>query len=538
MIQLPPDTYGQAIIHATWFGDNATHTYQLLFAMVELRPTELPIATASPMDRCRYGSAKQYAFYQRFPMSVDDALRCYDQALHNLPSLPPDPPCYPDETPLRGGPFVQIPDQPTFLSSRNLPFAPDWMRDCRVHFLFPEQPLAHDVRQAIADPKISEQLNDWLHFDLVEAYDEFQGTFCVLAPNPVFRSIRKVHLERPRDDCAESLAYKIVTRDGRLPDGVRLEITNELPIGRTDPMVHTFGTDPVVVFDAPAPIHAEGRNVTHTDFGLLHWREPHPIIRGFNVNLALGGDARRVKVPDAGKRRPAYEYDADRLHDAGTSTIGESTPHSRIISRITRAAGKRHRKRIGRDQDQQWFYKSHRKAADFVRRKIRNARESVLIADPYFNARALMAFAHASEWDDVDIKILASAEGLKESTCDGTRQDVAGQLHAALETTFTYTTRRPEIRVMRGKSAPLHDRFLAVDGEVWFPGNSFDTLGDRAGLIIRLPDPDPVVDELMALWSEACPFDDWLARRESDRSSDDDRFRRSDDSDSERRSDV
>ena len=149
------------------------------------------------------------------------------------------------------------------------------------------------------------------------------------------------------------------------------------------------------------------------------------------------------------------------------------------------------------------------------------ARDSILIADPYFNARALMAFAHASQWENVDIKILASAEGLKESTCDGDGQDVASELNAALETTFSYATRRPEIRVMLGKSAPLHDRFLVVDGEVWFPGNSFDTLGDRAGLIIRLPDPDPVADELMALWSEACAFADWFARRESDRGDDD-----------------
>ena len=91
MIQLPPDTYGQAILHATWFGDNATQTYHLLFAMVELRPTELPVTTGSPMHTCQYGRAKQYAFYQRLPMSVDDALRCYDRALHNRPSLPPTP---------------------------------------------------------------------------------------------------------------------------------------------------------------------------------------------------------------------------------------------------------------------------------------------------------------------------------------------------------------------------------------------------------------------------------------------------------------
>ncbi|MFM2462014.1 hypothetical protein, partial [Klebsiella pneumoniae] len=42
----------------------------------------------------------------------------------------------------------------------------------------------------------------------------------------------------------------------------------------------------------------------------------------------------------------------------------------------------------------------------------------------------------------------------------------------------------------------LHDRFLAVDGAAWFTGNSLNAIGQRESLVIKLPDPKPVIRRL------------------------------------------
>ena len=59
----------------------------------------------------------------------------------------------------------------------------------------------------------------------------------------------------------------------------------------------------------------------------------------------------------------------------------------------------------------------------------------------------------------------------------------------------------------------LHDRFLRVDGHLYTLGNSLNSLGDRASLVLRIPDPDPVFRELDELWRRAESLADFAARR-------------------------
>jgi hypothetical protein len=55
-----------------------------------------------------------------------------------------------------------------------------------------------------------------------------------------------------------------------------------------------------------------------------------------------------------------------------------------------------------------------------------------------------------------------------------------------------------EVRVMDNRDGEpvLHDRFLVVDGAVWFSGNSFNAIGQRESLIVKLPDPTAVIIRL------------------------------------------
>ncbi|MDZ7641450.1 MAG: hypothetical protein U5J62_05430 [Desulfurivibrio sp.] len=53
------------------------------------------------------------------------------------------------------------------------------------------------------------------------------------------------------------------------------------------------------------------------------------------------------------------------------------------------------------------------------------------------------------------------------------------------------------------QSSMLHDRFLVIDDTVWFLGNSLNTLGEKASLIVKLPNPDEIVDQLEGMLNEA-----------------------------------
>src|SRR5580693_8418724 len=85
---------------------------------------------------------------------------------------------------------------------------------------------------------------------------------------------------------------------------------------------------------------------------------------------------------------------------------------------------------------------------------------------------------------------------------------------AAIGTFARRGIRNAEALVLIGKVPPLHDRFLVVDERVWFLGNSLNALGDRASMILQLPDPEQVIHRLQALRQEAVPFEEYVKRRQ------------------------
>lgn len=60
---------------------------------------------------------------------------------------------------------------------------------------------------------------------------------------------------------------------------------------------------------------------------------------------------------------------------------------------------------------------------------------------------------------------------------------------------------------MPGADTPVvHDRYLVVDNEVWHCGPSFNELGERLGVMVRLPDPLSVRRFLSKIWGRSSPL--------------------------------
>jgi hypothetical protein len=80
----------------------------------------------------------------------------------------------------------------------------------------------------------------------------------------------------------------------------------------------------------------------------------------------------------------------------------------------------------------------------------------------------------------------------------------------SLEDLNKYQQLASEVRVISASS--LHDRFLVVDDDVWFVGNSLNSLGEKASMIIRLPNPNEVIGRLHELSSKASTLDDYIGK--------------------------
>ena len=506
--------YRQAIIHLAWFRDDKVR--RLIFGMVELRPNEFPEAAGCCWKSFRTEpKSRKYLHYQRFALPVADAVEWYRRAARGAITLPRDPERTPgrDRVDLKGSPFVEEPPWPHLVTSNELAFAPDWMHGSRTHFLFPTVTPPRSVVEIIQVRKNRDKLEEWINFDIVEAYPDYQGVLCMLAPNPVFRSIEPTRVEHAMTGSGETFAYKLVARQGQRLDGLRLEITNERLRGRMDPLVHEFRGDAIAVLESPAEVGKEGLTITHPTLGLLSWHEPLPLLRSIHTRMEIVQRRKRIRVPSGGRKRPGYEYEVAEVGLGSKDVVGNALENADIVSRLAGAEHRRSLRRAAKDYDQQWFHRMPGDAAHYVRQRIGRARETVLIVDPYFAGRELFAFGHAIRRPEVELRILTSTQGFG-SDCEGrSKSDAAKQLMDNLDQTFKDYPVRPAIRVLTGDPPTVHDRFLIIDGSVWFSGNSLHTLGERAGVIVRLPDPTPIITKLNAFWQCSPPLSDWLGNR-------------------------
>ena len=503
--------YRQAVIHLAWIRN--AETGYLLFGMVELRPNELPDAIGCA-TRSFHADPKrcESLHYRRFVLSAMDALEWYERAASGTLALPREPgqAAGEDETKLVGGPFVQEPPWPHLVTSNELIFAPDWLHGSRTHFLFPEKALRGWIAEAVRLRANREALEQWLHFDVVDAYSDYQGVLCLIAPNPVFRSMERTHVEDATTSPTETMAYKLIARQGQRLDGLRLEVVDERLRGRMEPLVHEFGGDAITTLGFPAEINQEGQSITHPVHGLLDWHEPLPILRTVHTRMGLVTRRKTVQVPAAGRKRPAYEYEVNEVGSEEESVVGDAVDAAAVITRLADAEHRRTLRQAANDYDQKWFYRARDEAILYLRERIGRARETVFIVDPWFAGRELLAFGHAIRSPDVELRVLTSVQGLGRDALGDSKVDSGRKLLRIVNETFDSYPRKPEIRVLSGKLPPVHDRFLVVDGGVWFSGNSLNTLGERAGMIVKLPDPRPVVVRLEAFWCRASPLSDWL----------------------------
>jgi hypothetical protein len=503
--------YKWAIVRmATCIPASATPNPPLLvFASVEFVHSGRPQPDSTPLNKDVpphiEGSSGLRVYFRRVGMRSSEALGWYLDASKGKLTVPI--PAAPDERgrfdggPLSGPPVIEeprwprlafpVPDQSLFggvLRAYPTPFLGAGAAPARIHRLM-----------ASADPYLDSLADDlracdWLapriHFR-IEEYPELLGSLVLVAPDP---QVEKVSQYFVRDaEKNERLVTQVQARPGQKLDHLQLTILEERFGAISTFRQLNMPPNGIVVTEGPAEIRASGYFLSHSERGLIDFQTPTPFIRTVGFSMEVASRTVKLQTRDSKKKNAdVKEHQITERMPPISNLIGDTARQPDPYTRFWDAAADRNVSNQARSSDQRWIDDPN-EGRKFIRGLIGGARHDVLIADGFFGGEELGSYLHFVRRLSVNIRVLTSREAFGPD-----RSAAVQQMKASIASFHQRGFKNVIVRVMEnsGGMPLLHDRFLAVDGAAWFTGNSLNAIGQRESLVIKLPDPKPVIRRL------------------------------------------
>lgn len=517
--------FAGAVIRLATLQKQRGHAGRLLFATVSLLPRGRSLPP--PMEglhQCRVGKTGETVFFRRVLLSVQGAIDWY-RALGSGDDKTPTPSRNEERNSKYDGVKIEVSalnDDPAwpyfglpmgdgllahpFGRSHPAPFTGE--ASARIHRRFGSQ---EGFDLMLADDKVVTFVARRLHLDL-RLYREYLGSVALVVPDPILKQID--HFMIPASaDRGERIFYRFVPRAGESLAGLKLTTFDEQNHLLTDFTTQDIPADGILDIDKGDCIGTYGYVVTHQAHGVLAYSPPSPFLRqmGLNINPVLGGGI-TVSVPTGeADNSPRMEYHvAQRSSPLATqSLIGDAARIHNNYARIARAASHREKLANAKRYGQRWFPDGSRKEAmHFIQGEMRRAKSRVIIADPYLAGLQLGQFLYAVNPEATTVTLLTSGLAFKSQAQKPSKIDDFSQRLVQLEKDTKVTAKTYVL-----ESSVLHDRFLVIDDAVWFLGNSLNTLGDKASLIVKLPNPDEVICQLEDMLKQALLFEDYRQRQ-------------------------
>jgi hypothetical protein len=495
----------RAIIHLAW--SRANELRRLIFGWVEILPSCFPPMRGHPFRSPKGEQANISLYVARFPMSATEAEGWFEAAASGDIRLPshPDKPTVGDGHSLVGGPFRREPENGSGSSARDLPFLPSVHGVMLAHGLFGEEDPAFSVESAKAQQ--AEWLRENMFIDLVE-HPEFLGSLIMVRHPPVVRDVNSL---LGLKDGHERELVRIRRWPGTDLAGHKLLAVEQRVLGLSSP--HELDADrPLLELDWNGRSAKTALVLMHPVNGLAWWREPVGFLRSMQVNVNMTSETRRIvqSLDSEGNVRQHYDIAWRRSGDTRFLSVGdEETDRKDPASRAWRGDAHRQQLRIAASLGLRWFDDADTAQAA-LREIIGKARRAFAVIDPYFGPEQIRDFAMAVTSGDVSIQIVTSEECLTSERESG-GEPISAVMAQSLSEFSKLGWAEPEVLVMRGRHAPLHDRFLIADGRVWLSGNSLNAIGKRASVLIELPNPQEVLNHLAPILNKADRFSDWLS---------------------------
>ena len=349
-----------------------------------------------------------------------------------------------------------------------------------------------------------------LHVDL-RLYREYLGSVALVVPDPVLKQID--HFMIPASiDKGERIFYRFVPRAGESLDGLKLTTFDEQNHLLTDFTTQDIPADGILDIDKGDCIGTYGYVVAHQQHGVLAYSPPYPFLRQIGLNIQpVSSGGIKVSVPTGeSASSPHMEYQAAQRSPLATqSLIGDAARIPNVNARVAIAASRREKLANAKQYGQRWFPNGSREEAmRFIQSELRRAKTRVMIADPYLAGLQLGQFLYAVNPETTTVTLLTSGLAFKSKEQESSKIDDFSQRLAKLEKDAKLAA-----KVYVLQSSLLHDRFLVIDDTVWFLGNSLNTLGDKTSLIVKLPNPDEVIEQLEGMLKQAMTFEDYKKRQ-------------------------
>jgi hypothetical protein len=367
-----------------------------------------------------------------------------------------------------------------------------------------------------------------LHIDLSD-YTEYLGGLALVVPDPVLRRVQHLLMPAESTDDREQLTYRLVPRPDQKLDELQLTV-----LERRSNLLSRFETvkvpaDGIVTLESELPFHMTGYAVSHPIQGVIAYQQPTPFIRVVKGTLSVAG--RQIKVEAPRTESPRSLTDSYEVTEFGHEIpFGVGEERKDALVRVIAAEQRRTQRAAAKQYKQTWFDSGQRdEALAFLRQQLARARSSVMVADPYFGWLQIYQFLQAVPRTQVDFTILTSRLAFESEFADsGAMPEEKADAPASAPTPeperlarFTHSLAELNRRgmksitalVLSGKTPPLHDRFLVIDDDVLFLGNSLNALGERASLILSVPDSEPILAKLMAMASTAQAFESYVSHR-------------------------
>jgi len=512
--------YHSAIVRLATVRDRSSAVHpHLLFSSVELVTESRPQPDSTPLSEngvphvFRARDANLDLAFRRVAMNVANAVDWYRSLKHKatlpIPQHEADRGRH-DGTALQTSPMLDEPKWPSlstpladpslFGSAEDLyptPFLGSGAQPARVHRQLAD--LSPLLERVIADAEARAWLRRRINFDIGE-HDELVGGAVLVVPDP---DVRAVHTFMARDaDGREHLVGEILPRRGRSLNGLTLTLFEE----RFGAM-HLFESfsvgEDLMIVSATGRLEHTGHALSHVERGLVDQQKALPYIRSIGLNMGVVGRRVRIKTRDGRRKNaPSVTHDINEVTLASSSVIGlegESVTSRDPTMRFHQSSERRRRQRLSKQQELQWF-DNRETAVRFIRERIGRAQSVVFIVDPYADGKDLFDFGHFITRREIQLRLLTSRLAFQDD------ETMRASLKEAILSFAERGVPLPEVRILRGaKSPPLHDRFLVIEGDVWLSGNSLNNIGERASVILKLPDPSSVLERLERLFEQAQP---------------------------------
>ncbi|MFY3147953.1 VPA1262 family N-terminal domain-containing protein [Achromobacter xylosoxidans] len=497
--------YNHAVVQIACLLDDKTA--YLIFASAELLPAEMQKPPEEPSQHLRvkrFGE-RAHVFYHRFVVSAQEASSWYERCRNGTVTLLGQH----AEWTLHCGELYQEPPWPSVIVGHRIPVFGDVSSPSRTHHLFPPSTPPKLERLFEVQPDARQWISDCLLVDLLR-YPELSGSVHLLLPNPVLRSAHvKLHTAA---DGSEGSQIHLIARQGKTARGLEVTLTEHRPTGIC--AVHRVTVQqPYFVISHNARTEQVELLISCPERGILDWQQPFGFVRDLNISGSIVGSTKRVIVPGRNGETDQYEVTMKTPDWSSTKAKGDAVLAGGIPALLRSHEIARQRTDEAERLGQKWFHGNRGEATTFIRNLIGKARKRVWIVDPYFATTEFFSFALATAYEDIDAVILTGGDELKKPDQIDPSRETGEVLLRQLESGKGMS--HIKVRVMTGTPA-VHDRFLVIDDHVWLTGNSLNSIGERAGMMIALPEPSVVVEKLNEVIHHAQrtkTLSDWVANR-------------------------